>query len=107
MCFLLYFTFRFHFFFQDPVEATGSGENATLPINGGVKRFSCPFAGNPAPNIKWYKGSEVNGAPISNEKEFEARESGCYTCVANNSLGTPLKITQCLVDGKPVMPMGL
>ncbi|XP_067030223.1 uncharacterized protein [Acropora muricata] len=85
-----------------PVEATGSGENATLPINGGVKRFSCPFAGNPAPNIKWYKGSEVNGAPISNEKELEARESGCYTCVANNSLGTPLKITQCLVDGQEI-----
>ena len=74
---------------------------------GRAKRFSCPVAGNPAPNITWYKSSELSGAPISNEKELEARENGCYTCVANNFLGTPVSITQCLTDGKPVMPMGL
>ena len=89
-------------FFQDHVEATGSGENATVP-EGRAQRFSCPVAGNPAPNITWYKGSELSGAPISNEKELEARENGCYTCLASNFLGTSVSITQCLIVGESVM----
>ena len=96
MCFLL------RSFFQDHVEATGSGENATVP-EGGAKKFSCPVAGNPTPNIKWFKGSELRGTPISNEKELEATENGCYTCLASNSLGTSVSITQCLTIGKSVM----
>ncbi|XP_044180336.1 hemicentin-1-like isoform X3 [Acropora millepora] len=80
---------------QYHVEATGSGENATVP-EGGAKKFSCPVAGNPTPNIKWFKGSELRGTPISNEKELEATENGCYTCLASNSLGTSVSITQCL-----------
>ena len=96
MCFLL------RSFFQDHVEATGSGENATVP-EGRAKRFSCPVAGNPTPNIKWFKGSELRGAPISNEKELEVTENGCYTCLASNSLGTSVSITQCLTIGKSVM----
>ncbi|XP_015768091.1 PREDICTED: fibroblast growth factor receptor 2-like isoform X5 [Acropora digitifera] len=80
---------------QYHVEATGGGENATVP-EGRAKRFSCPVAGNPTPNIKWFKGSELSGAPISNEKELEATENGCYTCLASNSLGTSVSITQCL-----------
>ena len=96
MCFLL------RSFFQDHVEATGSGENATVP-EGGAKKFSCPVAGNPTPKIKWFKGSELRGTPISNEKELEATENGCYTCLASNSLGTSVSITQCLTIGKSVM----
>ena len=96
MCFLL------RSFFQDHVEATGSGENATVP-EGGAKKFSCPVAGNPTPNIKWFKGSELRETPISNEKELEATENGCYTCLASNSLGTSVSITQCLTIGKSVM----
>ena len=56
--------------------------------------LSCPVAGNPEPNIRWYNGS---GASISSEKELEARESGCYICVANNSIGTSINITECLI----------
>ena len=67
---------------------------------GRAKRFSCPVTGNPAPNIKWYKASELSGAPISNEKELEARETGCYTCLASNLFGTSVSITQCLIVGK-------
>ena len=93
-------------FFQDHVEATGGGENATVP-EGRAKRFSCPVAGNPTPNIKWYKGSELSGAPISNEKELEATENGCYTCLASNSLGTSVSIKHCLTIGKSVMLEGL
>ena len=70
---------------------------------GGAKKFSCPVAGNPTPKIKWFKGSELRGTPISNEKELEATENGCYTCLASNSLGTSVSITQCLTIGKPVM----
>lgn len=88
-------------FFQDHVEATGSGENATVP-EGRANRFSCPVAGNPTPNIKWYKGSEPSRAPISNEKELEATENECYTCLASYSLGTSVSITQCLMVGKSI-----
>ncbi|XP_068686967.1 fibroblast growth factor receptor 4-like isoform X2 [Montipora foliosa] len=70
-------------------EATGRGENFSLP-EGGSKLFSCPVDGNPEPNIIWYKGNSVN------TKQLEARETGCYTCSASNSLGTPVTITQCL-----------
>ena len=70
---------------------------------GRVKRFTCPVTGNPAPSIKWYKGSELIGVPISNEKELEARENGCYTCLESNSLGTSVSITQCLIVGKLAM----
>ncbi|XP_015774661.1 PREDICTED: cell adhesion molecule-related/down-regulated by oncogenes-like [Acropora digitifera] len=80
---------------QYPVEAIGFGENATVP-QGGHTTFSCPVDGNPQPNITWYRGSECSGKPVCYEKELEARESGCYTCVASNSVGQPISITQCL-----------
>lgn len=84
-------------FFTDSVEATGSGENVT--VAGGVaKTFTCPVDGNPEPNITWY--SEKTGRKISNEKQYQTGESGCYTCIASNSLGTPVIITQCLIVGK-------
>ncbi|XP_074634757.1 neurotrimin-like isoform X3 [Acropora palmata] len=80
---------------QYPVEAIAFGENATVP-QGGNKRFSCPVDGNPKPNISWYRGSEVSETPIFSGEKLEARESGCYTCVASNSVGKPVSITQCL-----------
>ena len=66
---------------------------------GSSKRFSCPVDGNPEPNITWYKGSDVTEPGISNAKQLEATETGCYTCSASNSLGTPVSITQCLTFG--------
>ena len=90
-----FFTFFNVLFFEDPVEATSFGENATVS-QGGNKTFSCPVDGNPQPNITWYRSSEDSGKPICYEKELEARESGCYTCVASNSLGQSISITQCL-----------
>ena len=89
-----------YFFFQDPVEATSRGENATV-LEGGEKTFSCPVDGNPEPNIEWY--SEKTGRKISSERQVEVKESGCYTCVASNSIGTPINITQCLIVGKSAM----
>ncbi|XP_067030294.1 opioid-binding protein/cell adhesion molecule-like isoform X2 [Acropora muricata] len=80
---------------QYPVEAIGFGENARVP-QGGNKRFSCPVDGNPKPNITWYRSSEVSETPIFSGEKLEARESGCYTCVASNSVGNPVSITQCL-----------
>lgn len=88
--------------FKDPAEATGSGENATVD-EGGSKTLTCPVVGNPDPNIKWFKGSEASGTLISVEKDFtvkDVRESVCYSCVASNSLGTPVSILQCLIVGK-------
>lgn len=82
-------------FFKDPVEPTGIGENATV-IEGAVKNFSCPVDGNPDPTVIWYKGSEGGGKIILSGKELEAREAGCYTCVAKNSLGTSVSIVHCL-----------
>jgi len=79
---------------QYSVEATGSGENVT--VAGGVaKAFTCPVDGNPEPRIEWYNNK--TGRKISIGKQLEARESGCYTCVASNSLGTSVNITQCLI----------
>ena len=89
-------------FFKDPVEATDTGTNATV-AEGAVKSFSCPVDGNPEPKIEWYEGSEASGKPISIEKVLTVEgvnESVCYTCVASNSLGTPVSISQCLVVGK-------
>ena len=63
---------------------------------GGNKTFSCPVDGNPQPNITWYRGSEVSETPIFSGEKLEARESGCYTCVASNSVGKSVIITQCL-----------
>ena len=63
-----------------------------------MKTFTCPVDGNPEPNIEWY--NEKNGARISNRKQLTVGESGCYTCVANNSLGASVTITQCLTVGK-------
>lgn len=80
---------------KDPAEATGRGKNATMP-EGRETAFFCPVDGNPKPNISWYRGSEVRGRPILSGEKLEARVSGCYTCVASNSLGTSRGITQCL-----------
>ena len=60
--------------------------------------FTCPVDGNPKPNIEWY--NEKTGEKISSGKQLEVRESGCYTCVASNSLGTSVNISQCLIVGK-------
>ena len=65
---------------------------------GVVKTFTCPNDGNPEPNIEWY--NEKTGTRISNRKQLTVGESGCYTCVSNNSLGTSVNITQCLIVGK-------
>ena len=73
---------------------------------GDFKNFTCSVDGNPEPNIKWYKGSDLSGDPISNEKHVEARETGCYTCVASNSLKASVNITYCLIfnTSKYVLP---
>ena len=89
-----FIAFDYVCFFTDSVEATGSGENVT--VAGGVaKAFTCPVDGNPEPRIEWYNNK--TGRKISIGKQLEARESGCYTCVASNSLGTSVNITQCLI----------
>ena len=93
---ILLIAFYYVRFFADPVEARDSGENFTV-AGGEARRFTCPVDGNPEPNIEWY--SEKTGRKISSGKELEARETGCYTCVASNSLGTPVNITQCLIVG--------
>ncbi|XP_067029796.1 opioid-binding protein/cell adhesion molecule-like isoform X2 [Acropora muricata] len=80
---------------QYPVEAKGFGKNETL-IQGDRKTLSCPVHGSPKPNITWYRSSEVIGRPIFVGEKLEVRGTGCYTCVASNSLGTPINITQCL-----------
>ena len=70
---------------------------------GGSKILTCPVVGNPAPNIKWFKGSETSGTPMSIEQDLtvkDVRESVCFSCVASNSLGTPVSISQCLIVGK-------
>ena len=87
-------------FFKDPVEAKGFGENKTVGKRGRAT-FSCPVDGVPEPNITWYRGSEVSGTPIFIGEKLEASDTGCYTCVASNSLGLPVNITQCLTVGKP------
>lgn len=75
------------------IKATGFGEKATV-FEGGAKTFCCPVDGNPKPNISWY--SEVSETPIFSGEKLKARESGCYTCVASNSLGKPVSIRHCL-----------
>lgn len=84
--------------FKDPVESTSVGKNVTVP-EGGNTTFSCPVDGNPKPNISWYRGIEISEMPISSGEQLEAKESGCYTCVASSSLGKPVIITQCLIFG--------
>ena len=85
------------FSFKDPVEATGRGENAFV-AGGDVKTLTCPVGGNPKPNIEWY--IEKTGRKLSSGKQYKTGKSGCYTCVAWSSLGTPVNITQCLTVGK-------
>lgn len=81
-------------FFIDSVQAIGSGENVT--VAGGVaKTLTCPVDGNPEPKIEWY--NKKTGRKITSGNQLEPRESGCYTCVASNSLGTSVNITQCLI----------
>ena len=70
---------------------------------GGKKTFFCPVDGNPKPNISWYRSSEVNQTAIFIGETFETGVRGCYTCVASNSLGTSINITQCLTVGKPLL----
>ncbi|XP_044168126.1 fibroblast growth factor receptor 3-like [Acropora millepora] len=82
-----------------PAEATGSGENATVD-EGSSKTLTCPVVGNPQPNIKWFKGSAKSGTPMQSEQDLTVKdvgESACYSCVASNSLGTPVSILQCLI----------
>ncbi|XP_067029817.1 fibroblast growth factor receptor 3-like isoform X4 [Acropora muricata] len=79
---------------QYSVQAIGSGENVT--VAGGVaKTLTCPVDGNPEPKIEWY--NKKTGRKITSGNQLEPRESGCYTCVASNSLGTSVNITQCLI----------
>lgn len=93
-------------FFKDPVETTGIGKNVTV-VKGTEANISCPVAGNPQPNITWYKGSELGGVKISHGKKLTVKEkiemSLCYVCVASNSLGKPVNITQCFTVGKPFL----
>ncbi|XP_067052294.1 fibroblast growth factor receptor 2-like isoform X2 [Acropora muricata] len=79
---------------QYSVEATGRGKNVTV-AGGMAQIFTCPVDGNPEPTIEWY--DEKTGIKISSGKHLEARESGCYTCTASNSLGTSVNISQCLI----------
>ena len=58
-----------------PVEATGFGENATVP-QGGIKTFSCSVDGNPKPNITGYKGSVVSGIPVLVGKSSKQEKVG-------------------------------
>lgn len=95
-----YFVFVCVSFFIDPAEAKGFGENETV-AQGVKKTFSCPVDGIPKPNVTWYRGSGVSGMPIFIGERLEARDTGCYTCAASNSLGTSISITQCLTVGKP------
>ncbi|XP_067030252.1 tyrosine kinase receptor Cad96Ca-like isoform X2 [Acropora muricata] len=85
---------------QYPPEVNGGGQNAT--VAGGVENtFSCPVDGNPVPNITWYsKTGTYKG------KQFKARESGCYICVARNVHGISENITQCLIinSSLPTLP---
>ncbi|XP_044171380.1 limbic system-associated membrane protein-like [Acropora millepora] len=85
---------------QYPVEAKEFGVNKTVG-QGRKTTLSCPVDGIPKPNITWYRGNDANGSPIFIGVKLEAREAGCYTCVASNSLGIPVSITQCLTVGKP------
>ena len=94
-CFLL----LFFSLIKDPVEAAGRGENAFV-AGGIVKTFTCPVNGNPEPNIEWY--DEKTGRKISSGKQYKTGESGCYSCVASNSLVAAVNITQCLIVGKSV-----
>ena len=96
------FVLRPFFSFKDPVEATGRGENAFV-VGGDVKTLTCPVDGNPKPNIEWF--SEKTGRKISSGKQYKTGESGCYSCVAWNSLGTAVNITQCLTVGKSALFM--
>ncbi|XP_074634705.1 fibroblast growth factor receptor 1-like isoform X1 [Acropora palmata] len=87
-----------------PVEATRIGENATVNEGGSIT-LTCPVVGNPEPNIKWFKGSEASGTPMSSKQDLtvrDVRESVCYCCIASNSIGTPVSIAQCLIVGKNV-----
>ena len=69
-------------------------QNAT--VAGGVEHtFSCPFGGNPVPNIMWYSETETFRG-----KQFKTQQSGCYICVARNIQGISDNITQCLIVGK-------
>ena len=90
------------FSFKDPVEATRIGENATVNEGGSIT-LACPVVGNPEPNIKWFKGSEASGTPMSSKQDLtvrDVRESVCYRCIASNSIGTQVSIAQCLIVGK-------
>ena len=91
------FLLRPLFSFKDPVEVTGRRENAFV-AGGDVKTLTRPVDGNPRPNIEWY--IEKTGRKLSSGKQYKTGKSGCYTCVAWSSLGTPVNITQCLTVGK-------
>ncbi|XP_068733262.1 neuronal growth regulator 1-like [Montipora capricornis] len=80
---------------QYPAQVSGCRADVTIPERS-TTLFSCPVDGNPEPTITWYIGSEAGGPVISNKKQLEAGESGCYTCSASNSLGPPVTVTQCL-----------
>ena len=70
---------------------------------GSSKTLTCPVIGNPQPNIKWFKGSAKSGTPMHGEQDLTVKDVGesvCYSCVASNSLGTPVSILQCLIVGR-------
>ena len=99
-----YFAFFYISFFEDPVEAKGFGENKTV-FQGGKETFSCPVDGIPKPSITWYRAGDMRGMIIFTGDKLEARDTGCYTCVARNSCGTSINITQCLTVGKPFLTL--
>ena len=88
----------------DPPTATDSGQNKTLR-RGSSETLACPVDGNPEPSIVWYKEKEGGSTVLSTRNELKFLDAksdytGCYTCSASNSLGTPINITQCIIVGK-------
>ena len=89
--------------FLDPPTATENC-HAIRVSEGSSVSLSCLTDGNPYPNIIWYKGSGLCGTMLSSGKKMEfskamSNNSGCYTCCANNSLGT-VSVNLYLLVGK-------
>lgn len=91
------------FFVLDAPTATRAVRNKTVSSGTSVS-FHCPVDGNPDPAVTWYKGSDINGALLDSGKVLTTNESGCYTCYANNSLGS-VTVKNCLVFSKLCSPV--